>query len=135
MNFATILLSVFSFLWPWQTTEPVKQASLDEAFTVKVGQKVEIKDANLQITFTAVEDDSRCPAGVTCVWAGNAKLNIEVKRSKKKYISTSLNTTLNPKDVDYKGYKIKLVGITPNRKADAPLDPAEYEATIIVTNK
>ena len=41
MNFAIILLSFFSFLWPWQTTEPIKEASLDEAFTIKIGQKVE----------------------------------------------------------------------------------------------
>jgi hypothetical protein len=135
MKFAVIFLSLFSFLWQGQTTQPVKEVSLDEAFTIKIGEQVEIKDASLRITFTSVEEDSRCPVDVECAWAGNAKLNVEVKRSKRKYVSASLNTTLNPREIDYKGYKIKLVRVSPDRKVNVPPDPADYEATIVVSNK
>jgi hypothetical protein len=135
MKFAVIFLALFSFLWHGQSTEPVKEVSLDEAFTIKVGEQVEIKDANLRITFNSVEEDSRCPVDVVCAWAGNAKLNMEVKRSKKKYVSASLNTTLNPRDIHYKGYTIKLLRVSPDRKVNVPPDPADYEATIIVSSK
>jgi hypothetical protein len=135
MKLAVIFLSLFGFLWQGQTTQPVKEVSLDEAFTIKIGEQVEIKDINLRVAFVSVEEDSRCPVDVDCVWAGNAKLNVEVKRSKKKYISASLNTTVNPKEIDYKGYTIKLLRLSPDRKVNVSPDPASYEATLVVTNK
>jgi hypothetical protein len=58
-----------------------------------------------------------------------------VKRSKKKFLSASLNTTLRPREIHYKGYTIKLVRVNPERRAGVPLDPADYEATIIVSSK
>lgn len=135
MKFLCIFLLFFGWIWQGQSAEPVKEVSLDEEFTIKFGQQVEIKDANLRITFTSVEEDSRCPIDVLCAWAGNAKLNLEVKRSKKKFITVDMNTTLEPKERDYKGYRVKLVRLNPQRRAGIPVDPADYEATLVVSSK
>jgi hypothetical protein len=135
MKFALIILSLFGLLWQGQSPQAVKEVSLDQEFTIKAGQQVEITGANLRITFTSVAEDSRCPVDVECVWAGNAKLNMEVKRSKKKYINAALNTTLEPREIDYKGYKIKLLRVTPERRVNAVPNPADYEATIVVSGK
>lgn len=135
MQFAAIFLMLLNFMWQGQTTEPVKEVSLDEEFTIKIGQQVEVKDASLRITLISVQEDSRCPVDVECVWAGNAKLNLEVKRSKKKFISTALNTTLNPREIAYKGYTIKLIRVSPERRASVPVASDEYEATIVVSAK
>jgi hypothetical protein len=133
MKFTIISLLLLSFMWQGQTTEPMKEVSLDEEFTIKIGQQVEVKEANLKITLTSVQEDSRCPVDVDCVWAGNAKLNLEVKRSKKKFVSASLNTTLNPREIHYKGYTIKLIRLSPERRASVPVDSNDYEATIVVS--
>jgi hypothetical protein len=124
-----------SWTWQGQTADPGKEVALDEEFTIKIGQQIEVKDANLRITFTAVEEDSRCPVEILCVWAGNAKLQLEVKRSKKKFITVEMNTTLEPKERDYKGYRVKLVSLNPQRRAGIPVDPADYEATLVVSSK
>jgi hypothetical protein len=135
MQFAVIFLSLLSLLWQGQTPEPVKEVPLNEEFTIKVGQQVEVTGANLKITLTSVDEDSRCPVDVECVWAGNAKMNLEVKRSKKKFLSASLNTTLSPREIDYKGYRIRLIRVSPERRVGVPLDPADYAATMIVSSK
>lgn len=48
-------------------------ASLGQEFTLPVGQKVAIEGQELTIKFVEVISDSRCPAGVECVWAGEAQ--------------------------------------------------------------
>jgi hypothetical protein len=45
---------------------------LKKEFTLKVGETGKAPREQLQVDFISVADDSRCPKGVTCVWAGNA---------------------------------------------------------------
>ena len=135
MNFLLIVLLFAGWGWQEQPTAPAKEVSLDEEFTIKVGQQVEVKDANLRVTFTAVDEDSRCPVEAACVWVGNVKLDIEVKRSKKKFVSSPINTLLEPREIAFKGYRVKLIGVSPQRHAGIPIPPGDYEATLIVSSK
>jgi hypothetical protein len=48
------------------------KAKLGQEVSLKVGQSVLIEGKNLHIKFTDVEEDSRCPRNVTCVWQGQA---------------------------------------------------------------
>ncbi|MDD4874422.1 MAG: hypothetical protein PHE15_05560 [Dehalococcoidales bacterium] len=50
-----------------------KEFQLGEEFSLSIGQTVVIADEDLQVTFTGVSGDSRCPIGVVCVWAGEVK--------------------------------------------------------------
>jgi hypothetical protein len=51
-------------------------ASLGEEFSLSLGEKVFIESENLLIRFDEVVEDSRCPRGVECVWAGEAVCGI-----------------------------------------------------------
>ena len=126
-----LLLVGFGF---HQDTPSVKEVELDKAFTIKIGQKAVIQGTSLKIKFTSVTDDSRCPQDVTCAWSGNAKVNLDAV-FKKKLASFALNTNLMPKENAFKGYSVKLLSLTPTPKAGQPISPAEYEATLIVTNR
>ena len=109
-----------------------KEPAMDEEFTLKVGQKVTVKDTNLTVRFLAVAEDSRCPVDVTCVWAGNARLEFELLVSEKNRSLVSLNTGNEPKAAQLKKFKLKLVGLTPGRKEGGALNSADYEVTVIV---
>lgn len=50
-----------------------------------LGQQVFVKDQQLNISFDKVANDSRCPAKVQCIWAGNATVAI-----------TAMTTTSRP---------------------------------------
>jgi hypothetical protein len=124
-----LLLAVAGYA---QDTDAQKQVALGEAFTVKIGEQVAIKDTKLKITFIAVPEDSRCPEDVECVWAGNAKLKFKLKTKEK--IKIALNTTLPSKEAEFQGFKIKLLKLAPNRKTNQPQSADLYEATLMVTN-
>ena len=60
-------------------TEPPIKAMLGEQFSLPIGQTVDIVSQGLSIRFDAVTSDSRCPNGVECVWAGEAKCRMIIK--------------------------------------------------------
>jgi len=111
------------------------KAQLNSEFRIKVGQQVTIK--KLSIKFSAVNSESRCPTGVQCIWAGNAAIAVEISKKNKKPVPATLNTNtgVQPNELDYKGYKIKLVGLNPYPKINEAIDEKDYEVTLIVTRE
>ena len=132
--------AIFSFLFifttAWaQPTSAGKQAALDQEFEIRVGQQVSIKREGLRVSFQSVAEDSRCPQGVTCVWAGNGRVLLRLSKAEKRAATMSLNTGLDPKQDTYRSYDVKLVSLNPYPKKDAPIKKRDYVATIVVTRK
>lgn len=112
-----------------------RTVSLNEQFTIKAGHQVVIKDEKLSVQFSSVQNESRCPTGVQCVWEGNAAISIEVSKKRKKSVQAILNTntTIQPNEVAYKKYRVKLLGLNPYPRIDEKIEPKAYEAVMIVT--
>ncbi len=51
-------------------------------FSLKVGQQAKVDGVDLNLKFTGVPQDSRCPTNVNCVWAGNAEVALEWTHNK-----------------------------------------------------
>ena len=105
---------------------------LNQEFTLKVGQSASSSDSGLRITFASVKEESRCPKGVTCVWAGNAQILIEVSKDDGASAALQLNTNVNPKSGRYSGYELSLEKLDPYPTANEQLKPSDYEATLIL---
>ena len=74
MNF-TIVTLVFAFLlWAPASCDQKATVPLKQEFDLKLGQSAVAGDERLKINFVSVVEDSRCPEGATCIWAGNAKI-------------------------------------------------------------
>jgi hypothetical protein len=132
--------AIFSFLFiftaAWaQPASNVKEAALNQEFEIKVGQQVSIKKEGLRISFNSVAEDSRCPQGVTCVWAGNGKVVLKLSKARKRSATMSLNTGLDPKQAAYRGYDVKLVGLNPYPEKNRKIKKKDYVATLIVSKK
>ena len=63
------------------TVEPVIVAEPGVAFSLPVGKTATINGNGTSITFRQVREDSRCPTDVTCVWAGDAKIDVTISRN------------------------------------------------------
>jgi hypothetical protein len=126
----SLLFVLFSFI---QSAPLDASVGLGEEFSMKTGQEVVLKEEKLRIRFRSVPQDSRCPTGVVCGWAGNGEVLLEVVRKNKRQVVTKLNTLLEPKEIAYKGFKIRLVALNPYPKVNEPIDQKDYEATLIVT--
>src|SRR5262245_27923464 len=62
-----------------------------DSLTLRYGQERTASDG-LRVRFVAVEEDSRCPENVNCVWAGNARIRITVTSGRDQQ-ALVLNTT------------------------------------------
>ena len=110
---------------------------LGQEFKLRAGQQVTVKGTRLRIKFVKVENDSRCPTGVTCVWAGNAAVRLWVSTGRGGNTLT-LNTNKGPSLADeaqYRGYKLKLVGLSPYPRSGRKIVAGSYRATLLVSKE
>ncbi len=114
---------------------PVETAIVAEPgveFSLSLGQTAVLNGGGPRITFRQVSEDSRCPTDVTCVWAGDAKIEITISRNGSddtKVVSlTPPNNETSSGDV-----RIRFVGLAPvPRQADAG-KPKAYVAQLVVS--
>src|ERR1041384_6590460 len=60
-----------------------QQPRLGQEFELRIGQRAVIRKTNLTLRFVTVPEDSRCPSDVTCVWAGNARVELLVTNGRR----------------------------------------------------
>jgi hypothetical protein len=110
---------------------------LGREFKLKAGRQVTVKGTKLRIRFVAVENDSRCPSDVTCVWAGNAAVQLQLGTGRGSKTVT-LNTSKSPSfagETEYRGYKVKLVDLSPYPRSDRKIARRDYTATLLVSKE
>jgi hypothetical protein len=105
---------------------------LEQEFKLKIGESAKSTGEGLEIQFNSVAEDSRCPRGVNCVWAGNAKVLLKIKRDAGKPADVELNTNINPKTSRYSEYELRLKELRPYPEADATIKSSDYEVTLTV---
>lgn len=103
--------------------ESNQQASQTGMVYLKEGEKKFLKEYEMNITFKKMAEDSRCPEGVNCIWAGVATAEIEVMglatRPNILKISTMQDGNRGyAKSQDFNGYQISLEQVTPNTTSD-----------------
>lgn len=108
------------------------QAQSSQQFAVKLNKQQKFSKSKLTVKVLSVED-SRCPEGVDCVWAGDAKVKIKVTNNKGKSQTFELHTNLDPKAIKFDKYEIKLGEVTPRPATNIRIDPNGYTAQIIIT--
>lgn len=107
---------------------------LDQEITLAFSEQKTIEDEALTLTFTALNEESRCPEGVQCVWAGQATITVEASKPGSSPASSAL-TVPSPNTTSYSGYSITLVDLAPYPTAGYQPAPEEYVATLLVTKQ
>ncbi len=93
-----------------------------ETISVKMGDQKVTTTGKITVKFIEILEDSRCPPNVTCIWAGNAKIKISLKKGRKASKTCELNSGLDPKTVVFEGYDITFVDLRlkPGQKLPGP---------------
>ncbi len=131
-NSACTVLTGFLIFVAFTGCDDIISADVNEEFFIGPGQKVEIRESGLEITFNKVIEDSRCPKGVECVWAGNGKVEITVHLPGKEPGIQELNTNLDPNEIAAGEYKIQLLELQPFPVKSEEIMPEEYRVKLIV---
>lgn len=105
-------------------------APLGQEFQVRVNGTAEIAGEPLTVTFENVVDDSRCPADVTCVWAGDATVRVKLMGTNAEAGSLDLHTLKEDLQAgNFQKYRIQLIRLLPA----SSVSPEKYIATLKVT--
>jgi len=103
-----------------------------------MGQQVTLRGERLRIKFAAVKEDSRCPSDVTCIWAGNAAVQLDVSISRRDSKLLTLNTggtSSLPGEVLYRGYELRLLGLNPYPRSKQKIAPGDYTVTVLISKE
>ena len=115
-----------------ESTERSTDPTGNHQIIIKFGQMDRVAAENLSVIFVAVLEDSRCPEGVQCVWAGNARIALTVVKTGHTASSLELNTNDRfAVEAQYLEYVIKLIDLKPYPKEGVQIKKQDY--TVIVT--
>ena len=90
-------------------------------------------DYNISIVLDSVTQDSRCPLGVECIWAGNALARF-IFIADNNSTKFSLNTLASfRRDTTIAGFKIELLALKPYPEYPHPIKQEDYIAEIRIT--
>jgi hypothetical protein len=110
----------------------ITSAAKPEKFTLRPGQQKRAAGGELRIKFVSVVEDSRCPVGVDCIWAGNAQIKVIATDERGEKKEMTMNTTMGPQGDQFAGYAINLVSLTPVPTAKGKAASSRYRATFTV---
>lgn len=113
------------------STDELESPGPGDNLMVAFGERVLIPEESLIITFTELNEDSRCPSDVICVTQGQATITVAISRGS----SHAEPRTLRIPGVaaSYLHYSIALVELSPYPTTSHQPTPDEYVATLVVT--
>jgi hypothetical protein len=108
--------------------------SLGKEFTLTIGQSEAISGDNLSIKFIDVISDSRCPTGVTCIWAGEASCLVEItyQTSSFRKTLTQPGSTSEYTITDFDHYDIQF-NVQPYPEAGNQIPKKDYQLHLVIT--
>lgn len=98
--------------------------SVAEGAVAKLGQT--ILDNGVYITPQAVLEDSRCAEDVTCVWAGQVRLQATVRMKDDTTPQNQEVTVTSGKPFVFKNVTIELVRVSPARNSKSGIANGDY---------
>ncbi len=133
-----ITLIIFLFFFVMGISQNAQSPKI--SIKIPLGETITIE--NHQIKFVKVLEDSRCPKDVTCIWAGRAKVLVEVTEEGKEPLQKELIfgqikqgeskdvSLFSTSEKNYLGFTLK-----PYPSSEVSLDDIEYYILLIMKNK
>jgi hypothetical protein len=99
---------------------------------LKYNESLKVND-EFSISFVGVNNDSRCPIDVICVWAGDAEIVLKIRKQnfEKNFI---LHSYLYPRTIVIDNYEIELKNVLPERKSRVKLEQSDYSIDLKIVN-
>jgi hypothetical protein len=139
MVLAALLASACGSSGTSPITTPMEYTLVQAADSIALPYRQDVKVGDAYLTFTGVRDESRCPRGVTCVWAGDAIASIVVhpgcfkEGCKAASIPLELHANLEPRSGEGWGMRVQLLALTPEPVAGVATEQRQYVAWVRAT--
>ena len=114
------------------TADPRTAAiTLGQPFELALGATARVPDSPHSVTFEAVPQDSRCPAGAMCVWAGEATVRLRVI-SAGEDVRVTLSDSRVPRSAVVGALEIELLSVLGGRAAPGDTAAVAYRAQLVL---
>ena len=109
------------------------RVNLNEEFALSPGQLAFVEGENLSVKFLEVVEDSRCPTGVTCIWAGRIAVMVELTNagSSDRLTLTEPGLTDEYSRESHEGYELTF-HMTPYPQATEEIPASAYRLHLII---
>ena len=114
------------------TVDTTVVANPGAAFSLPLGKTATVSGTGFRITFNRVTEDSRCPVDVTCVWAGDAKIELIVSRTSAPGDYRVISLTPPNNEATAGDLKIRFVSLAPTPRQSEPGPSRAYIAQLVV---
>lgn len=103
-------------------------------FELGAGKTANSSDDKLRITFNAIGEDSRCPEGTTCMWAGQVTANITIgdSESSQTFDFRLEGKGTKPATKKFKEYSVNLMQVTPYPQDGTKIEKEKYAVQLKV---
>ncbi|MCW5959498.1 MAG: hypothetical protein KIS76_05000 [Pyrinomonadaceae bacterium] len=128
MKVILLLLAVTIYIG---TAQVYAQGS-DEKVSLRVSEEKSVGGDDFKIKFLSVLEDSRCPEGTNCIWAGNAKVELEIDAGANGMQKFELNSDGDPREIVFAGRTVTIVDLTPRPAENVRIDKNAYVVTLNV---
>ncbi|MDR6489280.1 hypothetical protein J2799_003819 [Chryseobacterium vietnamense] len=94
----------------------------DGVIYLSEGENKFLREYQMNVTFKGISEDSRCPEGANCIWAGVALAQVEVMGTSTRPMTLNLASADYParnyhQSTEFNGYTITLQDIAPYPKS------------------
>jgi len=108
-------------------------APLNQQFTLPRGEAISIEGTSVRLQFVEVSGDSRCPADVFCVWAGDATVQVRALDTGAA-VDYSLHTGDSSRAAaTHRQLRIELLQLAPYPFSSRTIPQDDYRATLKVS--
>ena len=131
-----VALLTNGFLWTDLSMSPVEIKPGEKIeVRLKEGKSVVLAPENVVLEFSKVGTDSRCPADVRCIIAGEAEVTLRVEKGGRSIVSILqipglVITPYRGAVVEEFGYRISLLQLDPYPRLDERENPRVYIAQL-----
>jgi hypothetical protein len=124
-SFFSLLLAV-GFAMAIGPSEAIAQKDME--ISVKAGKTKCERSSRVSIRLVEVVEDSRCPVGVNCIWAGRAVVKVTATKSGEAPATFELADNDEKSNVEFAGYRIHFKSLLPKPTADGEPKQEDYVA-------
>ena len=133
--YAGIALLGLAFWVACGAAVPTQESRAFQA-VLALGKSATVPGTDVQVSFEQVVEDSRCPTGTTCIWAGDASVRVRFSAPNAASADYTLHTSPQfAQRVEHSGISVLLVSLTPHPAADVAPRRDEYRVTLSIEQK
>jgi len=104
---------------------------LGRNFSLRPGESAPMRGEELRVGFEGVKNDSRCPKGEQCVWAGDATVWVWLQRGSGPRGMHELHAAEGPgQTLQVFGHDLRLVGLAPGPVTGKAIAKGDYVLTL-----